>query len=1108
MRTSGGKKRKKPPLEDLNDEYHTSIALSDFLAGPSGAEINAQVPTVVERTSADGRRVYTEVLRVEPPSPVKRLRQSAARPSIAVDVDMADDPPLPDFDPFDVEDDRYHMDLGGIFDRPPSPTRKPKPKPAFKPSDKSLFEWRVHRDEYLRTLLRLEGCGDADADVCPRCRATTPTMHEDHPLHIVDVWDGFWFHRSSLKALGLRVRLHHKGCASPTPVNGFVVLDLGYIHVVDVDFCGCERRHSTHRRTELLRNRWYPATHDVPRTAATFRCLNFFVIQTHQAKTTMYDFYAALERSTCGYGRKPPRRYAEFLRMVRQWRHLQMLKWGGRGHAATGVNGTAPGELAVECPACPRPGVNLPEGWEDAPAEDRFLYFLFIALDACFRLKRRMVSSELRDPGLGTGWSYFVEQEPYRQYLLTTTNQTEMSTCSGLAALDYANTKFSRGYSTTGVGMGVCARHEFVQPTGVGDLQKGERLRAGEFRYCNMDWMFAALMRWKHYKLFKVVSYDIICQWFKNLFERLMKLPSVVRFPVLMAFMRFVIPKMHIHSHTLACQVLFSLNFLLGAGQTDGEGIERPWANLGGVATSTREMGPGSRRDTLDSHLGYWNWSKVIGLAELIRRRLDKARVEEREQTEAFEAFTQEQGERVEGWRAMVHAFEADPKQKNPYEVKARGLTEADVRLRLGFIYAGLDLEDQQRRVRVNIELKKAQTTAQKIDIVAMRRKLSRGIARFRKLQATYSPGALQALARRPHKPEETPELTPLMLPSALTEEERAAGCVGAVSTYEAVARDAQCEAAMLRLRQQLHIKSRFMVYKKNHSRHQGANTRSRTLVARNESKICLHSEKYQTAWNAIRQLKGGDATKVGWRRLLKSDIRMMEDSEDLKKRNTRRKKEEATRRARARQLIAEGERVEDDDGSDEWEDVNDEEGGGAMTESRRTVSWIWTVAGTTGSDAELEEALRIEWAKAYARSRRWKEEIRLLEEEQRRILLSFEFEAEMWEARAGPDVIRVGEVEEGYAQGAIAYALRQAAIYRDLAARAVITATEVRNGRGKRRTRPAAVEAVLADVGGDGDARGESDSEGSEGDDEDDDMRLGVYSDEEVVMGGEDEED
>jgi hypothetical protein len=32
------------------------------------------------------------------------------------------------------------------------------------------------------------------------------------------------------------------------------------------------------------------------------------------------------------------------------------------------------------------------------------------------------------------------------------------------------------------------------------------------------------------------------------------------------------------------------------------------------VATSTREMGPGSRHDVLDCHLHFWNWCKLIGL--------------------------------------------------------------------------------------------------------------------------------------------------------------------------------------------------------------------------------------------------------------------------------------------------------------------------------------------------------------------------------------------------------------------------------------------------------------------------------------------------------------
>ena len=51
---------------------------------------------------------------------------------------------------------------------------------------------------------------------------------------------------------------------------------------------------------------------------------------------------------------------------------------------------------------------------------------MFLAVDACFRLKRKLVSSEAADPGLGTGWSYMVEDEPYRAYLLEKTNEVEV----------------------------------------------------------------------------------------------------------------------------------------------------------------------------------------------------------------------------------------------------------------------------------------------------------------------------------------------------------------------------------------------------------------------------------------------------------------------------------------------------------------------------------------------------------------------------------------------------------------------------------------------------------------------------------------------------------
>ena len=45
-----------------------------------------------------------------------------------------------------------------------------------------------------------------------------------------------------------------------------------------------------------------------------------------------------------------------------------MMKRSGRAHDPQGVEGTAPGELTISCPTCPRPGVNLPEGWDAVDA--------------------------------------------------------------------------------------------------------------------------------------------------------------------------------------------------------------------------------------------------------------------------------------------------------------------------------------------------------------------------------------------------------------------------------------------------------------------------------------------------------------------------------------------------------------------------------------------------------------------------------------------------------------------------------------------------------------------------------------------------------------------
>ncbi|KAJ7814290.1 hypothetical protein B0H14DRAFT_2376079 [Mycena olivaceomarginata] len=166
--------------------------------------------------------------------------------------------------------------------------------------------------------------------------------------------------------------------------------------------------------------RLYPATGTNPRSAASFASLRRFAHMTLESKCSAYEFYNSLARETNNTGLEPSReRYNEFLRMTRQWQHLMLLKRAGRAHDLCDdrIGATKLGECALLCPACPRPGKNLPPDWEKAPFEKGFLYALFVALDANFRLKRKDVSSEEKDPGLMNGWGFFGEVKKYMAHL-------------------------------------------------------------------------------------------------------------------------------------------------------------------------------------------------------------------------------------------------------------------------------------------------------------------------------------------------------------------------------------------------------------------------------------------------------------------------------------------------------------------------------------------------------------------------------------------------------------------------------------------------------------------------------------------------------------------
>ncbi|KAJ6563476.1 hypothetical protein B0H10DRAFT_2239446 [Mycena sp. CBHHK59/15] len=190
-------------------------------------------------------------------------------------------------------------------------------------------------------------------------------------------------------------------------------------------------------------------------------------------------------------------------------------------------------------------------------------------------------------------------------------------------------------------------------------------------------------------------------------------------------FVTFLVPKFHLPAHIEACNLKF--NFLLtrdtDVGQTDGEAPERGWANANPLARSTKDMGPGFRRDTLDDHFNDWNHKKIIGLGYMMRRKVKKAVPEMTKTRVAFADMNKSTGAKVvEEWTDMALLWEADVSNPNPFETIRKDQHLAKVRTALAaeaavkeaagkedagavkgdmhiteLISMGLQLEEQQR---------------------------------------------------------------------------------------------------------------------------------------------------------------------------------------------------------------------------------------------------------------------------------------------------------------------------------------------------------------------------------------------------------------------------
>ena len=119
-------------------------------------------------------------------------------------------------------------------------------------------------------------------------------------------------------------------------------------------------------------------------------------------------------------------RYRELLRISRQWRDLQHRKRAGFGHHKDLASLNTPGSLAIFCPACPQPGLNLPEGWDTMPDPWRFRRVYNV--DGCFKADHFAIHTP-NDVFLSDGLLFCVGYPQYRQHLLTANEVQEVSCC-------------------------------------------------------------------------------------------------------------------------------------------------------------------------------------------------------------------------------------------------------------------------------------------------------------------------------------------------------------------------------------------------------------------------------------------------------------------------------------------------------------------------------------------------------------------------------------------------------------------------------------------------------------------------------------------------------
>jgi CxC2 like cysteine cluster associated with KDZ transposases len=133
---------------------------------------------------------------------------------------------------------------------------------------------------------------------CERCFIQ---RHKTQPFHWVEQWNGAFFIRRDISALGHPIALGHRGelchnISKVTPPLEFLIVHTNGIHRTKLLFCGCVG--CGNRMQQLLKAQLFPATTEQPTTAFTFAVLREFHLHSLESVVAAHGYMGALRRLT------------------------------------------------------------------------------------------------------------------------------------------------------------------------------------------------------------------------------------------------------------------------------------------------------------------------------------------------------------------------------------------------------------------------------------------------------------------------------------------------------------------------------------------------------------------------------------------------------------------------------------------------------------------------------------------------------------------------------------------------------------------------------------------------------------------------------------------